>query len=203
MGKARRRRHMRRILMVAVPALVVVAIVVVVAVVISGRLVVPGVSGRIYPIKYADEIAAVAAQYDVDPYLIAAVARTESSFDPDAESGVGAVGLMQFLPSTAEWVTTLDAWKGPKDPVLTDPADSLELGACYLSYLLQRFDSRTAAIAAYNAGPNRVASWIKEAGGEDDFGVADIAYTETKNFVGRVDRWQALFEKAHPHAFDG
>jgi soluble lytic murein transglycosylase len=182
---------------------IVAAIVAVVAVVVSGRVVVPGVSGKVYPLKYPDEIAAVAERYDVDPYLIAAVARTESSFDPRAESGVGAVGLMQFLPSTAEWVITLDSWKGPKAPVLTDPADSLELGACYLSYLLHRFHSRTVAIAAYNAGPNRVASWVKEAGGEDGFGVSDIPYTETKNFVQRVDRWQSLFEKAHPDAFGG
>jgi soluble lytic murein transglycosylase len=190
-------------LLIAIPVVIVVAIVTVVALAVSGRLVIPGVSARVYPLKYSDEIAAAAEKYDVDPYLIAAVARTESSFNPDAESGVGAVGLMQFLPSTAEWVTTLDAWKGPKAPVLTDPADSLELGACYLSYLLNRFDSRTAAIAAYNAGPNKVASWVKQAGGEDGFGVDDIAYTETKNFVQRVDRWQKLFEKAHPDAFGG
>jgi len=201
MGKGRRRRIRRRVLMIGIPVLVVAAIVTVVAMAVSGRVVVPGLSATVYPLKYPDEIAAVARDYDVDPYLIAAVARTESSFDPNAESGVGAVGLMQFLPSTAEWVTTLDRWKGSKDPVLTDPADSLELGACYLAYLLDRFESRTAAIAAYNAGPNKVASWVKEAGGEDDFGVDDIAYTETKNFVQRVDRWQTLFEKAHPDAF--
>jgi soluble lytic murein transglycosylase len=202
MGRARRRR-IRRVLLIAIPVVLVAAIVTVVALAVSGRLVVPGVSAKVYPLKYPDEIAAAAEKYDVDPYLIAAVARTESSFDPNAESGVGAVGLMQFLPSTAEWVTTLDGWKGPKNPDLTDPADSLELGACYLSYLLNRFDSRTAAIAAYNAGPNKVASWVKEAGGEGDFGVDDIAYTETKNFVQRVDRWQRLFKKAHPDAFGG
>ena len=190
-------------MLIAIPVVIVVAIVTVVAVVVSGRLVVPGISGRVYPLKYPDEIAAAAEKYDVDPYLIAAVARTESSFDPTAESGVGAVGLMQFLPATAEWVTTLDGWKGPKNPVLTDPADSLELGACYLSYLFHRFDSRIAAVAAYNAGPNKVASWVKQAGGEGGFGVDDIAYTETKNFVQRVDRWQVLFEKAHPDAFGG
>jgi soluble lytic murein transglycosylase len=190
-------------LLIGIPVLILAAIMTLVAVIVTGRLVVPGVSGKVYPLKYADEIAAAAETYDVDPYLIAAVARTESSFDPEAESGVGAVGLMQFLPSTAEWVTTLDGWKGAKKPVLTDPADSLELGACYLAYLLNRFDSRIAAIAAYNAGPNKVASWIKEAGGEDNFGADDIAYTETKNFVQRVDRWQALFEKAHPDAFGG
>lgn len=201
MSRASRRR-IRRALLVIVPVLVLVVVAGVLAAALTGRIVIPGLSGTINPIKYTDEIAPVAEEYDVDPYLIAAVARTESSFDPLAESGVGALGLMQFLPSTAEWVTTLDSWKGANDPVLTDPADSLELGACYLSYLLNRFDSRTAAIAAYNAGPNRVASWVKDAGGEDEFGVSDIPFEETRNFVQRVDRWQKLFEKAHPHAFE-
>ena len=138
------------------------------AVLLTGRLVVPAVSGKVYPIRYEEEIAAVAEQYDIDPYLLAAVARTESGFDPDAESHAGAVGLMQFLPGTAEWVTGLDGWKGPKNPALKNPQDSLELGACYLAYLLRRFDDPTAAIAAYNAGPNAVAGWIKKVGGADD-----------------------------------
>ena len=191
-----RRRGRRRVLMVAIPFVALVAILVVVVVILTGRLVVPSISGKVYPIKYESEIGTVADKYNVDPYLLAAVARTESDFDPEAESGDGALGLMQLLPSTAKWVTTLDGWKGPKNPTLTDPGDSLQLGACYLSYLLHRFDSPTAVIAAYNAGPNKVASWIQGAGGSDSF-------SETKEFVRRVNYWRALFQKAHPHAFMG
>jgi soluble lytic murein transglycosylase len=197
-----RRLRRRRLLLVAIPLVVVVAILVLAAVVVTGRLVIPAISGRVYPIKYESEIGTVADKYSIDPYLLAAVARTESGFNPSAESGVGALGLMQLLPSTAKWVTTLDGWKGPKNPALTNPQDSLELGACYLSYLLHRFDNPTAVIAAYNAGPNKVASWIEGAGGSDSFSAADIQFSETKEFVRRVNYWRALFKKAHPAAFE-
>ncbi len=200
--KAPRRRGRRaRLATVWLPAAVAVIIVAVIIVVVTGKVVVPGLSGKVYPMKYESLIETMAVKYDVDPYLIAAVARTESGFRPEAQSGAGALGLMQFLPSTAKWVTTLDAWKGPKSPVLTNPEDSLELGSCYLSYLFQRFGSRTAALAGYNAGPNKVLSWVQKAGGEDSFSAANIPFTETKDFVARVNHWQTLFAKAHPGAF--
>jgi soluble lytic murein transglycosylase len=180
---------------------VLVAVAVVAVVVVTGKVIVPSLSGKVYPIHYEKEIAAVADKYDLDPYLVAAVARTESGFDPDALSHAGAVGLMQLLPNTAEFVTGLDSWKGPKNPALKDPQDSLELGACYLAYLLRRFDDPTAALAAYNAGPGAVGGWIEKAGGADSFTAEDIKYPETREFVRRVFRSQALFEKAHPDAF--
>ncbi len=201
MRTERRRRSRRRLLLLAVPIVLVVAVVTLAVVLLTGKLVVPAVSGKVYPIRYEEEIAAVAVEYDIDPYLLAAVARTESGFDPDAESHAGAVGLMQLLPGTAEFVTGLDGWKGPKNPALKNPRDSLELGACYLSYLLRRFDDPTAALAAYNAGPNAVAGWIEKAGGAGKFGPEDIRYPETREFVRRVESSRALFREAHPDAF--
>jgi soluble lytic murein transglycosylase len=198
---ARRRKRRRRLLLVAVPVVVVVAILSVAALLLTGRIVVPAFSGKVYPIRYEKEIAAVAEQYGIDPYLLAAVARTESGFDPDAESPAGAVGLMQLLPGTAKWITGLDGWKGPKNPALKNPQDSLELGAFYLAYLFRRFDDPTAAIAAYNAGPNAVAGWIEKAGGAHSFGPESIKYPETREFVRRVENSRTLFEKAHPDAF--
>lgn len=196
-----RRRRRRRLLRLLIPLVVLVAIVAVAITIITGRLVVPGISGKVYPIKYESEIAAVAEKYGLDPYLVAAVARTESGFDPSAKSGDGALGLMQVLPKTANWLVTLDSWKGPKDPALTDPRDSLELGACYLAYLQRTVDPPLAAIAAYNAGQGNAGQWVKAAGGADSFGIDDIPFPETKEFVRRVNYWRTLFQKAHPHAF--
>ncbi len=198
---ARRRRRRRRLLLVVIPLVVIVAIVAVVAGLLTGRLVVPAVSGKVYPMRYEKEIAAVAKTYNVDPYLLAAVARTESGFDPEAKSHAGAVGLMQLLPSTAKWVTGLSGWKGPDNPALTNPQDSLELGACYLAYLQRTFDNPIAALAAYNAGQNAVRGWVEKAGGSDSFGPEDIPYPETREFVRRVQRYQSLFQRAHPDAF--
>jgi soluble lytic murein transglycosylase len=196
-----RHRKRRRLLLLAIPVVVLVAIVAVAVAILTGRLVIPAISGKVYPIKYESEIASVADKYGIDPYLLAAVARTESGFNPKAESHDGALGLMQLLPTTAKWVTGLDSWKGPKNPVLTNPQDSLELGACYLSYLQRTLDPPMAAIAAYNAGQGIARQWVKAAGGAASFGISNIPYPETKGFVRRVTYWRALFQKAHPHAF--
>jgi soluble lytic murein transglycosylase len=201
MSTRRQRRRRRALLGVVLLVVAVAALVWVGVSAVTGRLVVPVVSDRIYPLVYEDEIAAVAEKYDLDPYLVAAVARTESGFDPDARSHAGAVGLMQLLPKTAEWVTSLDSWKGPDNPALTNPQDSLELGACYLAYLHRTLDDPTAAIAAYNAGQNAVRGWIKKAGGSASFGIEDIPYPETQEFVRRVERYRTIYEKVHPDAF--
>ena len=201
MSTRRQRRRRRALLGVVLLVVVVAAIVWVGVSAMTGRMVVPVVSDRIYPLVYEDEIAAVAEKYDLDPYLVAAVARTESGFDPDARSHAGAVGLMQLLPKTAEWVTSLDSWKGPDNPALTNPQDSLELGACYLAYLQRTLDDPTAAIAAYNAGQNAVRGWIKKAGGSASFGMEDIPYPETQEFVRRVERYRTIYQKVHPDAF--
>ena len=201
MSTRRQRRRRRALLGVVLLVVVVAAIVWVGVSAMTGRMVVPVVSDRIYPLVYEDEIAAVAEKYDLDPYLVAAVARTESGFDPDARSHAGAVGLMQLLPKTAEWVTSLDSWKGPDNPALTNPQDSLELGACYLAYLQRILDDPTAAIAAYNAGQNAVRGWIKKAGGSASFGMEDIPYPETQEFVRRVERYRTIYQKVHPDAF--
>jgi soluble lytic murein transglycosylase len=201
MSTRRQRRRRRALLGVVLLVVVVAALVWVGVSAMTGRMVVPVVSDRIYPLVYEDEIAAVAEKYDLDPYLVAAVARTESGFDPDARSHAGAVGLMQLLPKTAEWVTSLDSWKGPDNPALTNPQDSLELGACYLAYLQRTLDDPTAAIAAYNAGQNAVRGWIKKAGGSASFGMEDIPYPETQEFVRRVERYRTIYQKVHPDAF--
>jgi soluble lytic murein transglycosylase len=201
MSTRRQRRRRRALLGVVLLVVVVAAIVWVGVSAMTGRMVVPVVSDRIYPLVYEDEIAAVAEKYDLDPYLVAAVARTESGFDPDARSHAGAVGLMQLLPKTAEWVTSLDSWKGPDNPALTNPQDSLELGACYLAYLQRTLDDPTAAIAAYNAGQNAVRGWLKKAGGSASFGMEDIPYPETQEFVRRVERYRTIYQKVHPDAF--
>lgn len=200
----RRATRRRRLLRLAVLVVVLAGLATAVALIVTGRTVVPVVSGRIYPIHYRDHIARVAESYDLDPYMVAAVAQTESGYDPQAVSPAGAVGLMQLMPATAEWITTLDSWQGDGDPVLTDPVDSLELGACYLQYLANTFgDGTRPALAAYNAGQGTVGEWIEEAGGVESFDLTDIKFPETRDFVERVEYYWKLYARVHPEAFSG
>lgn len=166
------------------------------------RAVVPGVSATLYPVHYQEGIARVAKQYHLDPYMVAAMVQTESGYDPRAVSPAGAVGLMQLMPDTATWITGLESWKGSDAPVLTDPDENLELGACYLAFLLEHFGGHTRpALAAYNAGQGTVVGWVEAAGGGSSFDLSDIRFPETQNFVQRVEHYWELYARVHPHMF--
>ena len=115
--------------------------------------------------QHVAAIDAAAREAGIDPALLASVVRHESNFDQSVVSHAGAIGLAQLMPGTAEWLNV--------DP--HDPEQNLRGGAKYLREQLDRFGSVDLAVAAYNAGPNRVA----QAGG-----VPQIA--ETQAYVPRV-----------------
>lgn len=202
MSRSRLRRR-RRVLLVRllIPVLIVVIIGLGAYWLVSARTVVPGLTGKLNPIHYQQGISRVADRYDLDPYLVAAVVRTESDYDPKAVSHAGAVGLMQLMPDTASWVTRLATWKGPKNPTLTNANDNLELGACYLAYLTQRFaGDLLAALAAYNAGQGVVDNWLAS-GTHGSLQLADIRFSETRTFVTRVQHYRTLYKRVHKDVF--
>ncbi|MCL5735858.1 MAG: lytic transglycosylase domain-containing protein [Actinobacteria bacterium] len=198
---SRSRRRRRLLLRLVVPLVVVVGLGIGAYLVISARAVIPAVSGKLYPIHYQKGIERVADRYHVDPYLVAAVVRTESDYDARAVSHAGAVGLMQLMPETAQWIVHLDSWQGPANPTLTNPDDNLELGSCYLAYLIERFakDLR-AAVAAYNAGQGAVDNWLAASNG-GKLQLDDIRFEETRDFVQKVEHYRDLYTRIHPGIF--
>lgn len=97
-------------------------------------------------VPYADLFRSAGAEHGIPPSILAAVAKAESAFDPEAVSHAGAQGLMQFMPATAADMGV--------DPY--DPASAIDGAARYLSQNLRRFGSMELALAAYNAGPGNV-----------------------------------------------
>lgn len=140
-----------------------------------------------YPLEYQGEIWAAADKYDLDPYLICAVVWTESRFQKDSVSSAGAVGLMQLMPDTANWIA--GKMGGNVNPEkLTDPKTNIELGCWYLDFLQDRFHDRDEIAAAYNAGHNRVSQWLGDGDlSSDGKQLDDIPFEETKNYVARVN----------------
>ncbi|WP_245543308.1 lytic transglycosylase domain-containing protein [Kyrpidia tusciae] len=152
-----------------------------------------------YPLYYYDDIRAEASQYDLDPLLVAAVARVESSFAEDRVSKVGAVGLMQLMPDTARWIVQQPGAPRVSPDDLKNPKVSLAMGTWYLNYLIHRFQgNEVAAVAAYNAGPNRVQEWLQAGKWDGTLDGADrIPVGETRHFVQRVffmfDRYKEIY----------
>jgi dephospho-CoA kinase len=192
-----------RVVRMAALLVVLAGVAIAAGLILTGRTVVPVLSEKIFPIHYQEDIARVAEKYGQDPYLVAAVVKAESGYDPAAESQAGAVGLMQILPTTANWIVAdLHMWQGGEDPVLTDPVDNLELGTCYLAYLGEMYGNRTQlSLAAYNAGQGHVDEWVEEAGGQASFGLSDIQYPETRAYVERVEHYYLLYKRIHRDVF--
>ncbi len=139
----------------------------------------------VYPLPYADLITTWSAERQLNPLLVAALIRQESRFEHKIRSGVGAAGLMQVMPATAEWIK---GRAGLETYDLNNPVDNIKLGTWYLDYTHAEYDNHSLfAVASYNAGPGAVASWIKRGGfvDADDF-AEKIPYPETKGYVRAV-----------------
>jgi len=148
-----------------------------------------------YPLEYEDLVREYAAEYDLDPALVAGVICTESHFKADAESHKGATGLMQLMPDTAEWVAS--KLKEEYDPAaLTDPKTNIRYGCWYLDYLSGKFDGdQTLICAAYNAGPGTVDRWLKDPQvSPEGEPLAHIPYPETASYVKKVDRAHDIYK---------
>ena len=144
-----------------------------------------------HPQAYADIVKKYANEYNIPEEIIFAVIKTESDFDPSAKSKKDALGLMQMVPDTFEWLTG-NTHLGEDLPFssLENPDVSIRYGTYYLSYLAERFDRNwTNVFAAYNAGETRVSKWVKNSEYVDESGTLIYfnGYEETEAYVKRVN----------------
>jgi len=139
-----------------------------------------------YPRPFANEVAAAARESSVDPWLLFALMREESAFNPDVESHANAIGLMQLiLPTAREMGKALKLAVTPE--TLRRPEVNVRLGARYISRLLQRFHHPLLAIPGYNAGGAAISRWLNENPHVPlDRFVEDIAAEETRNYARKV-----------------
>jgi soluble lytic murein transglycosylase len=149
----------------------------------------------LYPQPYWDIITAESAKNNLDPYLVASLIRQESEFNPSVISYANAYGLMQLLPSVGKAMAREEGLGHFQTFQLLDPATNIRLGTRYLREMLDHFGGvEEYALAAYNAGDNRVVDW-QSAGpyhGLDEF-VESIPFTQTREYVEAIRRNQETY----------
>lgn len=161
----------------------------------------PGWYARLwYPLRHEAVINEEADRHRLDPALVAAVVNAESGWTPDVVSRAGAVGLMQLLPETAEYIAGRPDRPSPPPDDLTRPEVNIAYGTWYLRYLVDRHVGLEAALAAYNAGERNVSGWEAAAAAEGRrFTVdRDVPFPETRSFVHKVLRDAAVYRRAYP-----
>jgi soluble lytic murein transglycosylase len=146
-----------------------------------------------YPRAYWETIKHAAVSGGVDEYLVAALIREESRYDPDVVSWAGAVGLMQLLPATAKRMNNGVTLHTGGSLELSDVRTNIMLGTHYLSRLVIEFKEIPFAVAAYNAGENALRRWLNKYYRKDvaEF-IENIPYKETRRYVKKVLKsyWQ-------------
>lgn len=142
----------------------------------------------VYPLKYEDYIVESAVETGADPYLIMAIIRAETKFDPEGTSHAGAQGLMQLMPATIKQIIDEGNFSPTLEDIAYDPATNIRLGSWYLHYLTEQFNgNKVAAVAAYNAGQGNVKKWLKNKIWDGTLQNADqIPFKETRDYLKKV-----------------
>jgi soluble lytic murein transglycosylase len=143
-----------------------------------------------FPTPYRQEVSQRASRSGLDPAYVYGLIRQESRFIADAQSNVGAAGLMQVLPSTARWTARRIGLNNFKPRQIAERETNITIGTSYLKLVLDSFDgSIPLATAAYNAGPTRSRMWRGQSGDpvlEAAIWMENIPFPETRDYVKKV-----------------
>ena len=151
-----------------------------------------------YPREFSGSVEQAAREYDLDPALIYAVCRTESGFDPNAQSAVGARGVMQMMPETFEWLMQKRGESGEYTADdLFDPAVCIDYGSYLLRVFFDTYGDERCAVAAYNAG-FVVGDWLNDPNcSPDGKTLANIPYPETARYTEKVEDAKQVYRELY------
>jgi soluble lytic murein transglycosylase len=184
----------------AVIILVILAVLLAAAAAAAVYITKPDLYARwLYPLDHSDLITRSAAQNSLDPALVAAIIFEESGFEDGIRSDAGAVGLMQLMPSTAVWIAGKTGGADFTVADLGEPSINIAYGCWYLRYLIDRYGSSDLALAAYNGGTENTDQWLADARSEGrDFNSdLDVPWTETREYISRVDKTRDIYQRAY------
>jgi soluble lytic murein transglycosylase len=154
----------------------------------------------LFPRPFWEDLKKNSLQHQLDPYLVASLIRQESEFDPAAVSRANAMGLMQLLPGVGRSLAKQMKLSHFSSDQLLQPATNMQLGTRYFKQIVDHYDGNVEyALAAYNAGENRVAEWRGSGSYRDneEF-VESIPFTETREYVQAILRNAVLYRLLYP-----
>lgn len=152
----------------------------------------------IYPLRYWEFVERYSEEQNLDPYLVAALIRQESTFNAGIRSPAGARGLMQIMPATGR-IIAREQRRRYQHSDLYDPEVNIRFGTYYFRKVLNQFGGRVDyALASYNAGPHRVRRWTQSGANADpeEF-IEEIPFNETRNYVKLVLRNEMLYRRIY------
>ena len=152
-----------------------------------------------YPIKYENIVNEYANKYELDPYLIYSIIRTESAFDENAVSKKDARGLMQIMPDTGKWIADILKIEDFTTEDLYTPEKNIMMGTWYFNYLMKQFNNDIKlAIVAYNAGPGNAQSWLANEEISSDGVVLDkIPFDETEKYQKKIVETYKIYQNIY------
>jgi soluble lytic murein transglycosylase len=152
-----------------------------------------------YPVYFSDLLFSEAAANRVDPLLTVVLTRQESLFDDGAESWAGAIGLMQIIPTTGEWIALKMPWPGYQPGDLYRPYLNVKFGVWYLAQALIDFEGNVfPALAGYNGGPRNAVLWMEATGdGDPDLFVEVIDRREPVLYVKEIYRQYDIYRRLY------
>jgi soluble lytic murein transglycosylase len=156
----------------------------------------------LFPRPFWTELTRYANANDLDPFLVASLIRQESEFNPTVISYANAWGLMQVLPSTGSKLAREMKIGRFNSNLLLDPSTNLQLGTHYFRALIDRFGGKVEyALAAYNAGADRVDDWLSIGHYRDtaEF-VESIPFTQTREYVQAILRNAMVYRQLYGEA---
>ena len=157
-----------------------------------------------YPLSYKGLIKKYSKEYNMDPYLIAAIINVESNFNKNAISSKDARGLMQIIPKTGEWAAGKLGIENFTVELLFDPETNIRIGIWYLDMLKNEFgDNIQLILAAYNGGSGNVSKWLQnEEYSEDGKELKKIPFKETEQYIEKVLKNYEVYKNVYKNEFN-
>ncbi len=155
-----------------------------------------------FPQGYKETIQKYALKNNIDEAWVYALTRQESAFNAKVRSPVGATGLMQLMPSTAQYVAKKNQLPNPSIYSLTLPETNIELGTKYLGSLQESFNGQMIlATASYNAGINRIIGWLPQEPTDSDIWIENVPYHETRHYIKNILTYMGIYKSMMGESF--